>query len=51
MEIRFLSLLYPSEESRRRHADKLGTPYVSLAVCEEMGLSSLLPLKRSSLPD
>ena len=45
MEIRFLSLLYPSEESRRRHADKRDTPYVSAAVCEELGLSSLLPLR------
>ena len=51
MEIRFLSLLYPSEESRRRHADKSGTPYVSLDVCEELGLTSLLPLKSSSLSD
>ena len=51
MEIPFLSLLYPSEESRKRHADKVGTPYVSAEVCEELGLSTLLSLKNSALSD
>ncbi len=49
MEHRFLSLLYPTEESLRRHKDGKDTPFVSLAVCEELGLSTLLPLKSSSL--
>ena len=38
MEKRFLSLLYPSEESLRRHADKRDTPFISIDVCEELGL-------------
>ena len=51
MEKRFLSLLYPSEESLRRHADKRDTPFISIDVCEELGLSSLLSLKNSALSD
>lgn len=51
MEKRFLSLLYPSEEAMRRHADKEMTPRVSAEVCEELGLSSLLSLKNSDLSD
>ncbi len=51
MEMRFLSLLYPSEESMRRHAEQKSSPYISPAVCDELGLSSLLPLKNSSLSD
>ncbi|MBE6656666.1 MAG: hypothetical protein E7609_07395 [Ruminococcaceae bacterium] len=50
MEKRFLSLLYPSEESARRHADGTDIPFVSAAVCEELGLSALLSLKNSALP-
>ncbi len=50
MEKRFLSLLYPTEEAVRRHADGNGTPFVSAAVCEELGLTSLLNLKNSALP-
>ena len=49
METRFLSLLYPSEESRARHADGKDVPDVSLDVCEELGLLNLLSLKNSSL--
>ena len=48
MEKRFLSLLYPTEEAMRRHADG-GTPFISLDVCEELGLSSLISLKNSAL--
>ena len=49
MEHRFLSLLYPSEESLRRHKDGVDVPLVSTAVCEELGLSTLIPLKSSAL--
>ena len=48
MEKRFLSLLYPTEEAMRHHADG-GTPFVSADVCEELGLSSLISLKNSAL--
>ena len=51
MENRFLSLLYPSEACMRRHKDKKDVPYVSPAVCEELGLTSLLSLKNSALSD
>ena len=49
METRFLSLLYPTEESRARHADGKDVPDVSLDVCEELGLLNLISLKNSSL--
>ena len=51
METRFLSLLYPSEESLCRHKDRKDTPLVPEEVCEELGLTTLLSLKNSSLSD
>lgn len=49
METRFLSLLYPTEESLARHKDGRDTPYVSGEVCEEIGLENLITLKNSAL--
>jgi DNA mismatch repair ATPase MutS len=49
MEHVFLSLLFPDEESRRRHERGEGTPRVTDAVCEELGLTTLLRLKNSTL--
>lgn len=51
MEKRFLSLLYPTEEAMRRHADKVNVPHIPADVCEELGLSSLLSLRNSDLSD
>ena len=49
MEPVFLSLLFPDEESRRRHEKGENVPRVTDAVCEELGFASLLRLKNSSL--
>ena len=51
MEPRFLSLLYPTKESLRRHKEGNATPRVPREVCEELGLSSLLSLKNSNLSE
>ena len=49
MEQGFISLLYPTEEAQSRAAEKGGVPNISEAVCEELGLSSLIDLRNSSL--
>ena len=49
MQARFLSLLYPSEESRRRHVEGDALPFIPGEVCTELGLDGLLSLKNSSL--
>lgn len=51
METRFLSLLYPTEESHRRHKEGKAAPHIPRDVCEELGLTTLLPLKNSSLSE
>ena len=45
----FISLLYPSEKSREFHADIANLPNISDAVCRELGLSEILPLRISHL--
>ena len=47
----FLSLLYPDRESAERALKKDAVPDISSAVCEELGLSRLLPLQGSRLSD
>ncbi len=47
----FLSLLYPNEETYRRHTEGSDRPIVSKRSCEELGLTSLLPLKNSHVSD
>ena len=47
----FLSLLYPSEESAARAARREGIPSIDERVCDELGLSDLLPLRGSSLSE
>ncbi|MBO5653796.1 MAG: hypothetical protein J6S44_06240 [Clostridia bacterium] len=49
MEPIFLSLLFPDEESRRRHTMGEGVPSVSDQVCDELGFGALLRLKNSNL--
>ena len=51
MENKFISLLYPSEESRSFHSDRDNLPNISEAVCEELGLNEIFDLKSSSLTD
>lgn len=48
---KFLSLLYPSEESRAYHMDRSKLPDISEAVCNELGLTELFNLRSSSLSD
>ena len=51
MEERFISLLYPTEESRLYHMDRNNLPNISEDVCEELGLNEIFGLKNSSLTD
>lgn len=51
MEERFVSLLYPSEESRAYHSDRKNLPRISPEVCDELGLSEIFNLKNCSLTD
>ena len=51
MEERFISLLYPSAESRDYHQNKANLPNISEEVCDELGLTEIFNLKNSSLTD
>ena len=51
MEERFISLLYPSEESMVYHSDRQNLPDISEDVCDELGLNEIFNLKNSSLTD
>lgn len=51
MEERFISLIYPDEETREYHADRENLPNISDAVCDELGLNGLFGLKNGSLTD
>ncbi|MBO5879606.1 MAG: hypothetical protein J6Q68_03550, partial [Clostridia bacterium] len=51
MENKFISLLYPSEESQAYHADRNNLPDISDDVCEELGLNEIFGLKNCSLTD
>ena len=51
MEATYMSLLYPTEESRLAHVEGGLTPAISEEVCEQLGLSSLFALKGGSLTD
>ncbi len=44
-----MSLLYPNEAAREAHLAGGDSPVITEAVCSELGLYSLLPLKNSSL--
>lgn len=47
----FVSLLYPSEESRAYHQDASHLPAISEKVCDELGLSEIFHLRSGSLTD
>lgn len=49
LESKFISLIYPDEESRTYHLDPAHLPRISAQVCEQLGLTALLPLKSSSV--
>ena len=51
MEERFISLLYPTEQSRDFHANRDNLPDISEAVCDELGLTEIFGLKNSLLTD
>ena len=51
MENKFVSLLYPNEESEIFHRNRLNLPCVTEDVCDELGLSEIFDLKTSSLTD
>ena len=51
MENKFVSLLYPSEESEIFHRNRPNLPNVTEDVCDELGLNEIFDLKTSSLTD
>ncbi len=51
MDTTFLSLLYPTSESRDRQLSGEGVPHITLEVAEELGLTRLIPLKNSVITD
>ena len=51
MSEKFISLLYPTEESLNYHSDRNNLPNISEDVCDELSLTELFGLKNSSLTD
>ena len=51
MQERFISLLYPNEDSQSFHSFRDNLPKISDAVCDELGLTELFDLKSSMLGD
>ena len=51
MEEKFISLLYPDEESQIWHSYRGNLPDISEAVCDELGLTELFGLKNGTLSD
>ena len=51
MENRFVSLLFPSEESEMFHRNRANLPNVTEEVCDELGLNEIFALKASSLTE
>ncbi len=51
MQNEFISLLYPSEESRAYHGDRTNLPNISDDVCYELGLEEIFNLKSGNLSD
>ena len=51
MKERFISLIYPNEESQIYHSDRNNLPNISEAVCDELGLTEIFDLKNSTLND
>lgn len=51
MEDRFISLLYPTEQSRRAHLDGSARPNITETVCDELGLNEIFNLKSGRLSE
>lgn len=51
MQEKFISLLYPTEDSQSFHSYRENLPNISDAVCDELGLTELFDLKSSMLGD
>ena len=51
MEKRFVSLLYPTEQSEIFHHNRANLPSVAEEVCDELGLNEIFGLKASSLTE
>lgn len=51
MTSKFISLLYPSEESQSFHFDRNNLPDISERVCDELGLNEIFDLRSGSLTD
>ena len=51
MQERFISLLYPTEDSQSFHSYRDNLPNISDDVCDELGLTDLFDLKSSMLGD
>ena len=51
MEEKYISLLYPTEESQIFHSYRGNLPNIDESVCDELGLTELFNLKSSSLGD
>ena len=51
MESKFVSLLYPTEQSEIFHRNRANLPSVTDVVCDELGLTEIFGLKTSSLSE
>lgn len=51
MQEKFISLLYPDEQSRLYHLDRRNLPKISEDVCDELGLNEIFRLRNGSLTD
>ena len=51
MQEKFISLLYPNEDSQNFHSFRDNLPDISEDVCDELGLTELFNLKNSTLSD
>ena len=51
MQEKFISLLYPNEESHLFHSDRRNLPKISESVCDELGLNEIFNLKNCELSD
>lgn len=51
MSDKFISLLYPDQESQLYHSDRSNLPRITEEVCDELGLNEIFMLKSCSLTD
>ena len=51
MQEKYISLLYPNEQSQIFHSYRDNLPFIEEAVCDELGLTEIFNLKTSSLCD